>query len=103
MLSNFPDYDINDDDDDDNLTVTFKRWVAVDRSDLISQTLPIIDYVELILKELYKVIPHSFIAKSQSAYFKERKEMLKVGEVLVNMDFAENYSFVIQNEIQGYH
>ena len=100
MLSHFPDYDV----DDDDFTVNFKCWVAVDRSDLITQTLPTIEYVELLLnKELYKRIPHSFIAKSQGAYFKERKETLKVGEVLVNMDFAENYSFVIQNEIQGYH
>ena len=43
------------------------------------------------------------IAVKQSQYFKERKESLRVGEALVNMDFAENYSYVIQNEIQEYH
>ena len=28
---------------------------------------------------------------------------LKVGEILVNADFSENYSFVLQDASQGFH
>ena len=100
LITQFPDYE---EEGEDDATVTFKRWVAVDRADLITQTLPVLEFIDLLLTELYKLLPHSFIATKQGQYFKERKESLKVGEVLVNMDFAENYSYVIQNEIQGYH
>ena len=31
------------------------------------------------------------------------KENLKIGEYCVTLDFSENYSFVIQDEAQGYH
>lgn len=32
-----------------------------------------------------------------------RKENLKDDECLILMDFAENYNFVLQNEVQSYH
>ena len=31
------------------------------------------------------------------------KEELCSGEILVNVDFSENYSFILQDAIQGYH
>ena len=46
---------------------------------------------------------HSYISKSQAKYLKERKENLKEDECLVLLDFAENYQFVIQDEVAGYH
>ena len=53
--------------------------------------------------KLEALIPHSFIAKQQSLYFNECKASLKLGEVLVQADFSENYSFVLQDAAQGYH
>ena len=100
LITQFPDYE---EEGEDDATVTFKRWVAVDRADLITQTLPVLEFIDLLLTELYKLLPYSFIARKQGQYFKERNESLKVGEVLANIEFAENYSYVIQNEIQGYH
>ena len=38
-----------------------------------------------------------------SAYFKERKQSLKEGEAVLVLDFAENYSFVVQDAAQGFH
>ena len=98
LLTYYPDYE-----SDDELTVTFKEWVSVDRADLVQKTLPVMDFIDHLLDKLYKLIPHSYIARKQAAYFKDRKANLKAGEVLCCMDFAENYSYVIQNEIQGYH
>ena len=53
--------------------------------------------------KLEALIPHSFIAKQQSLYFNECKASLKLGEVLVQADFSENYSFVLQDAAQRYH
>ena len=39
----------------------------------------------------------------QSTYLKNLKETLSPDTAVLLMDFSENYSFVIQNEAQGYH
>jgi len=41
--------------------------------------------------------------KMLSNFYKDCKEDLVEGEVLVVMDFAENYSFVVQDEVQSFH
>ena len=46
---------------------------------------------------------HDFIAKMQSRFASKTKESLQPGEYLVIADFSENYSAVIQDEIQSYH
>ena len=39
----------------------------------------------------------------QSQHYRETKETLEEGNVPIVCDFAENYSFVIQDEIQSFH
>jgi len=48
-------------------------------------------------------LPHSYIAKKQSKYFKDLKDNLPPGVFIIICDFAQNYSFVVQDEIQGFH
>ncbi len=36
-------------------------------------------------------------------FYIDTKQGLEEGEVLVVCDFAENYSFVVQDEIQSFH
>ena len=50
-----------------------------------------------------KLTAHSYIAKSQANYLKHREAELQPHKAIVLADFAENYEFVIQNEIQSYH
>jgi hypothetical protein len=52
---------------------------------------------------LEKLCAHSFIAKAQSDFFRSIKENLKDDEILVVMDFSENFSFVVQNAPQNFH
>lgn len=49
------------------------------------------------------MLPHAFIAKQQSAFLNHCKENLKDNEYVVISDFSENYSFVVQDAIQGWH
>ena len=55
------------------------------------------------MEKLNTLTTHSYIAKAQAKYLKKCKEELKENEVIVLGDSAENYEFVIQDEIQGFH
>lgn len=74
------------------------RWVNLE---LITK--PCYDFIKDFCDGLLKLKTHSFIAKEQSEHLDTMKKNLAVGEILVICDFTENYSFVIQDEIQGYH
>lgn len=53
--------------------------------------------------DLKHYVKHDFIAHKQASYISTVKENLKEGEFLVSLDFAENYSFVVQDAIQSFH
>ena len=57
------------------------------------------DFIHMVKK--YQV--HVFITKKQSSAFKNAMEHLKEDTLLVICDFAENYSFVVQDEVQSFH
>ena len=54
-------------------------------------------------EQLDEITFHTFITRSQSQYLNKLKENLQCGEVIILEDFAENFSFIEQDEIQGYH
>ena len=54
-------------------------------------------------EKLDTITVHSFIVRTQAKYLKQCKENFKEDEVIVLVDFAENYKFLVQDEIQGYH
>jgi len=84
-------------------SVQYKQWVSTDRSTLETLSKPAEEFVELFCDLLTTLLTHSFIAKQQSAFQAEVKSKLKDGEFQVIADFAENYSFVLQDEVQGFH
>ena len=59
--------------------------------------MPADEFVEAFCVKLQLLRPHSFIAKEQSAFYKKCKDSLVHGEVLVTVDFSENYAFVLQD------
>lgn len=83
--------------------VTYNAWVTTDRTQQVTLTVSLEEYLNHLIKSLEKLLPHSFITKSQSNYLKELKSTLKPEEAIVLIDFSENYSYVIQDEVQGYH
>ena len=84
-------------------TVKFLQWVHVDREELLHCKESIPSYADMIIKQLNKLVPHSSIAKCQTRYLKKQKEEIDDNTASVSGDFAQNYSFVVQDEIQGYH
>ena len=46
---------------------------------------------------------HSYISKAQSTYLMNQKENLDSDTCFVMLDFAENYQYILQDEIQSFH
>ena len=96
------DYD-GDDEEDDEFEIEFKQWTTTDRTELVHNALPADEFIEELCEKLDKITSHSYIAKSQAKYLADLKDNLKENEAIVLGDFAENYQFLIQDEVQGYH
>lgn len=84
-------------------TIRFNQWVSTDRSQLVEEELDFNDFIDLLIKKLDKLTEHNYVAKKQGEYFKKLKENLQFGECVVVLDFAENYSFVVQDAAQSFH
>ena len=83
--------------------ITFQQWQTTDRSKMVTQSLSVDKFIDLLVGAIDNLTSHSFIAKCQAKYLKRRKEELSDNCALVLVDFAENYSFVVQDEIQSFH
>jgi hypothetical protein len=84
-------------------SIQFKRWTTTDRSNFETVLLNVDDFINTFCSQLIPYRKHDFIAKTQAASYREIKESLKSGEFLIVLDFAENYTMVMQDEIQSYH
>lgn len=83
--------------------IKFHQWISTDRCDLETVVKTCEEFLEYYIEKLKKLIPHYFISSQQSEFLKTKKSLIDHGEVIVLGDFSENYSFVIQNEAQGFH
>lgn len=73
------------------------------RCEITEVSTPVEDFLNDLRTELQDLLKHDFLAKSQASYFKKKKEEIKEEEIVVSLDFAENYSFFVQNAIQSHH
>ena len=83
--------------------ISYKAWVSVDRTSLETVVRQTDSFGDHLLESLVSLKRHDFIVKQQSAFLRNKKQQLVDGEVIVSEDFAENYSFVVQDAAQGYH
>ena len=93
----------NDDNEEEEREVRFSQWISTDRSDIVKQRLPVAEFVDLLVRKLDKLTPHLYIAKTQGEYVKKVRHGLKLGEIVVLGDFAENHGFIIQDKVQSFH
>lgn len=77
--------------------------MLTDRTTIVTLQLPVSEFCENLAEMVDDLRQHHYIAKAQSSYLQYCKENLAHSEILVILDFAENYSFLIQDEVQGYH
>ena len=83
--------------------ITYKQWESIDRTDLVTHTDTVPEFVEKLIGKLQTLKLHQFIHSQQTSYYYSMKENLAPGEVLVVGDFSENYAFVYQDAVQGVH
>jgi len=83
--------------------VQFKQWTTTDRSSLETKIQSSDEFIRSFTTSLPRLLHHDFIAKQQSRFLQESKEKLLPGEVIILGDFAENYSFIVQDAAQSFH
>ncbi len=82
----------------------FKQWESTDRTTLITLVEETDDFIDLLCEKILELKKHHFTAKQQSQHLKKLKDNIQEEEECIILgDFAENYSFVVQDAIQGYH
>ena len=90
-------------DYDDKTVIEFNQWTSTDWANLISCHENVPQFINLVIEQFEKLTAHSFIAKCQSNYLRGCKENWEENEVIILGDFAKNYSFAVQDEVQGFH
>ena len=60
------------------------------------------EFIDLLVEKVDALTTHSFTAKAQAAYLKQQKAELADDTAIVILDFAENYEYTIQHEVQSY-
>ena len=101
LLQDFLFHTIGDFDDDDDV-IEFSQWTTTDRSNLTHHTETVNEYVNTAIDQLHILAVHSYISKCQSRCLKKSNTEIDSSTVLFLGDFAENYQFVIQDEVQGF-
>lgn len=83
--------------------VASTRQEGKKRKDLLVKQMGCKDFTSYFEKHLTTYIRHNFIARWQAQQFKECIQRFPRDVVVSVIDFAENYSFKEQNEIQSMH
>lgn len=81
----------------------FKQWQQVDRCMLELIEKEPEEFAEILMEKVLDLIPHHFIAEQQGSFLKKIKDDLKATECIIICDFSENFSFVVQDAVQGFH
>lgn len=91
----------NDYDMDDR--IEYPQWVSVDRSSIVRESSTIEEFVQLIASRTKDLAYHHYVKEQQSLFLRNLKANLKSTEVIIQMDFAENYGFLAQDSAQSFH
>ncbi|KAJ8688649.1 hypothetical protein QAD02_024444 [Eretmocerus hayati] len=83
--------------------IIHKQWLQTDRCNLETLSCSVSEVLDHLEEELPKLLRHDFIAKNQASFMKKLKESLSFGHVLVQVDFSENLSSLVQDAVPGYY
>ena len=65
--------------------------------------MPAHEFIDFLVEKIDTLTSHSYTAKCQSKYLERRKEEIGPDTVIAIGDFAQNYTFVVQDEVQPFH
>ena len=61
------------------------------------------EFIDLFCEKLQILLRHDFISKQQSSYMNYTEKNISSSKVVIVCDFSENYSFILQDEVQSFH
>lgn len=83
--------------------ISYKQWVSTGRTTLVDLICSYSEFTERLCNMIFDLSQHHYIKEAQSLYLRESKQNLTCNTCIILMDFAENYTFLIQDAIQGYY
>lgn len=84
--------------------VKWQHWRKVeDRITLTYSVAPLSDLLHELEVQLPIFKTHFFVKRDQQNYFESTRKNIKPGELAIQIDFAENYRLLCQNEVQSAH
>ena len=84
-----------------NTWISSSNTTSAKRIDLQEEEFFAINFLKTVEAEIYKYTKHSHKVQWQDLQFKKSREFFPPGTILSVIDFAENYTFVPQKEIQS--
>ena len=79
----------------------YKQWISSDRCNLKTVKEARVEFIEGLSNDLYNLTCHHFIAKCQAQNFSQAKDTMKDNEAIIQLDFSENYTFILQDAVQA--
>lgn len=90
-----------EDEDEEEDYYSYKEWTSTDRSELLTKRCSKSELLNLLTDKSISFLTHMYVTNQQSGYLKYVRKNLKTNEALILMDFAENYKYVVQDDIQA--
>ena len=87
----------------EDFQITYTQWDTTVKATLSTRMVDVPSFIEILITSLEELKPHSFISREQARYLNELKENRAESSVILLVDFAENYSFVVHDEVQSFH
>ena len=82
--------------------IQFYQWKRMDKKvQKVESVLPPDELLSLFNEEVKVMKKHIYIKRQQHATYNQLKENLKTGEILLQVDYSENYVNKQQGEIQS--
>jgi len=84
--------------------ISVKQWKAIEgKTKLFDETNTVDTVIQMLQNQLPFFRKHHFIKNVQQKYFDFRRNNIGEGDTVLQIDFAENFSLVCQDEIQSAH
>ncbi|XP_047123312.1 uncharacterized protein LOC124806436 [Hydra vulgaris] len=87
--------------DDSNKLFVFDQWSSENAQKIEQPLTSLLEGCVLLRQQLPDYIRHVYIKRQQSAYFRLCRQNVSENELIIQMDFSENYTIMEQSEIQS--
>lgn len=84
--------------------VQIKQWSTIDgktKTIILLETIE--SAIEMLEKQMTPFRKHHFVKNIQQKYFDFKRKNIEIGDVILQIDFAENFQLIAQDEIQSAH